>query len=158
MLTASAIESTPEQRALVVLAVEHWNDDDALFSDAQVAQVKALFAAVFEHDRPLQGLSIGDALLLFEYQDDGLFYVVVPLSPLEKHQLVWMKLAVRAPCFDVLCAIGLGGFLRCMPVTLSAAKRVDSTKAELLGDAAALPPVFGAMHDSLRTSRPDLVI
>ena len=125
-----------EHRALISLAIAEWDNEDA-FSDAQVAQVKAVFAAVFEHDRPLRGWTIADALMFYEEEQDGLFYVAT-VCPSKKEgeeaAVVWLKLAVRNKCFGIDRGAELEDVLMFLGAVPSAATNVDSTRAEILGD------------------------
>lgn len=119
-----------EQYELFSLAVEHWNDPDQ-FSDAQVAEVKALFGTVFSLDgKELKGLTLSDAVMLRAADECGLFYVAQVL-PLEKG-IRWVKVAVRNCCFEVTSPLPLDTFLMFMRAVPSKATHADSTKAEIL--------------------------
>ena len=64
------------EEALLRRAFEGWEDDDRV-SDAEVAQVKALFARVFGVTSRLAGHAIADALLLWERDRCGTYYAAV---------------------------------------------------------------------------------
>ena len=75
--------------------MKHWHDAER-FDDSQVLQIKAMFAAVFQTDKPLTGWTLSDALML-RSDDDGVFYV----ANVFPEKVVWLKVAVHNPNFGV---------------------------------------------------------
>ncbi len=67
---------SPEETQLLLRAFSMWKHDDE-FTDAEVAQVKAIFQHVFSTQQALLGFVIKDALIMRGEQDPEALYCLV---------------------------------------------------------------------------------
>ena len=97
-LSDAAQTMVAEAKPLLLRARELWNDAE-LFDDAQVAQTKAVFRAVFGTKEQLRGYTLADALVLSPADDPEMLYVMVVE---EDASLSWTKavLSVRNITFS----------------------------------------------------------
>jgi hypothetical protein len=90
---------TTLERALLLNAHANW-EDEAVFSDDKVQDVKSIFQRVFaDEDAPLLGSLFSDALVMQPKYNKRIYYAMV-LE--EGDEIVWQKAQVESENFKVL--------------------------------------------------------